>query len=169
MSTVIKLQLNAATPIQLKIVRYDGPGPRGYSAYEIAVSLGFVGTEAEWLESLKGESGAGNILSRPAGENISGNRLVYVLNGEVFYYDPEGPYEPTGVSINAALTGDDVDVVMFGPANVPGWGLTPGTMYYAGPNGVISDTPAVAGRVQQIGTAEDSDTLFVNIQQPIIL
>ena len=29
-------------------------GPRGYSAYEIAVQHGFVGTEEEWLESLRG-------------------------------------------------------------------------------------------------------------------
>lgn len=36
------------------------PGPQGEegdSAYEIAVANGFVGTEAEWLESLKGEPG----------------------------------------------------------------------------------------------------------------
>ena len=32
-------------------------GSRGYSAYEIAVQNGFVGTEEEWLESLKGETG----------------------------------------------------------------------------------------------------------------
>ena len=32
-------------------------GRRGYSAYEVAVQNGFVGTEEEWLESLKGESG----------------------------------------------------------------------------------------------------------------
>lgn len=32
-------------------------GTRGYSAYEIAVQNGFVGTENEWLESLKGEQG----------------------------------------------------------------------------------------------------------------
>lgn len=30
---------------------------RGYSAYEIAVQNGFSGTEAAWLESLKGEKG----------------------------------------------------------------------------------------------------------------
>lgn len=29
----------------------------GKSAYEIAVAHGFEGTEAEWLESLKGEDG----------------------------------------------------------------------------------------------------------------
>jgi hypothetical protein len=32
-------------------------GPRGYSAYEVALQNGFVGTEEEWLASLKGEQG----------------------------------------------------------------------------------------------------------------
>ena len=37
----------------------DGaPGADGKSAYDIAVDNGFVGTEAEWLESLKGADGA---------------------------------------------------------------------------------------------------------------
>ena len=32
-------------------------GARGYSAYEIAVQEGYVGTETEWLASLKGATG----------------------------------------------------------------------------------------------------------------
>ena len=32
-------------------------GPDGKSAYEVAVDAGYVGTEEEWLESLKGEDG----------------------------------------------------------------------------------------------------------------
>lgn len=32
-------------------------GPRGYSAYEVAVQNGFVGTEAQWLASLVGPAG----------------------------------------------------------------------------------------------------------------
>lgn len=35
----------------------SGTGTSGKSAYEIAVDNGFVGTETEWLESLKGEQG----------------------------------------------------------------------------------------------------------------
>ena len=38
-----------------------GGGAAGASAYEIAVSNGFEGTEAEWLESLKGEQGVQGI------------------------------------------------------------------------------------------------------------
>lgn len=33
------------------------PALNGESAYDIAIRNGFVGTEAEWLESLKGERG----------------------------------------------------------------------------------------------------------------
>ena len=36
----------------------SGSGTAGKSAYEIAVDNGFVGTETEWLESLKGKQGA---------------------------------------------------------------------------------------------------------------
>lgn len=42
----------------LRQIRVAGPvGPGGPSAYEVAVSLGFEGTEAEWLESLRGPEG----------------------------------------------------------------------------------------------------------------
>lgn len=34
------------------------PGPEGKSAYQVAVQNGFVGTEAQWLASLKGAQGA---------------------------------------------------------------------------------------------------------------
>lgn len=47
---------------------YDLPGTPPYrfgaSAYEIAVANGFVGTEAEWLESLKGSGGTGSSAAK---------------------------------------------------------------------------------------------------------
>ena len=38
-----------------------GSGTAGKSAYEIAVDNGFIGTETEWLESLKGADGADGV------------------------------------------------------------------------------------------------------------
>ena len=32
-------------------------GPKGYSAYDIAVQNGYIGTQEKWLESLKGDKG----------------------------------------------------------------------------------------------------------------
>ena len=42
-------------------------GAQGLSAYDIAVANGFVGTEAEWLESLKSIT---NLVTSGFGENI---------------------------------------------------------------------------------------------------
>src|SRR5690606_6590433 len=50
----------------------QGPaGPAGASAYEVAVSNGFTGTEADWLASLKGDKGdRGDVGPQgPAGDN----------------------------------------------------------------------------------------------------
>lgn len=48
--------------IQIKLVKGDrgndgDPGEDGDSAYIIAVNNGFIGTETDWLESLKGKDG----------------------------------------------------------------------------------------------------------------
>lgn len=53
-----------------------GIDARGKSAYQIAVENGFVGTEQEWLESLKGESG------EYAGKGLSAYEIA-VKNGFV--------------------------------------------------------------------------------------
>lgn len=43
---------------QLRLIRVAGPlGPGGPSAYEVAVANGFIGTEEEWLASLRGPPG----------------------------------------------------------------------------------------------------------------
>lgn len=59
-------------------------GPQGESAYQIAVRNGFVGTQAEWLASLKGEkgdpgTGTGQIPSTP----------------------PQGHYKVTNIYVNS--------------------------------------------------------------------
>ena len=43
----------------------SGSGAAGKSAYEIAVDNGFVGTETEWLESLKGAEGTNGATFTP--------------------------------------------------------------------------------------------------------
>ena len=49
---------NALTDINQRIVNAGGiQGERGYSAYEVAVSNGFAGTEGDWLQSLGGAQG----------------------------------------------------------------------------------------------------------------
>ena len=54
----------------------------GKSAYDIAVDNGFVGTEQEWLESLKGESGSNltidDLYQRAVAEGFEGTMLEFI-------------------------------------------------------------------------------------------
>ena len=58
---------NNVDPILGKWLEYtsSGSGTAGKSAYEIAVDNGFVGTETEWLESLKGAEGTNGATFTP--------------------------------------------------------------------------------------------------------
>ncbi len=67
----IAFTLTACTPIA-----------RGKSAYELAVDHGYKGTEAEWLESLKGESGQ-NGLDGKDGVNFNDGYTVVDLYREM--------------------------------------------------------------------------------------
>ena len=55
---VLAVLLGALFALSLAGVAACGESEAGKSAYEIAVEHGFEGTEAEWLESLKGKDGA---------------------------------------------------------------------------------------------------------------
>ena len=51
-----RLVVRAPEPAIVRIAT-GAPGNDGASAYEVAVANGFVGTEAEWLDSLQGPPG----------------------------------------------------------------------------------------------------------------
>lgn len=65
-------------------------GKQGLSAYEIAVKNGFIGTEQEWLDSLKAESYEpyDSIYEFP---NIGSPKIIYVDNQEsrIYRWDAE--------------------------------------------------------------------------------
>ena len=65
----------------------------GYSAYEVAVQNGFVGTEAEWLASLKGAKGDTGAQG-PQGE--TGPAGATGPQGETGATGPQGPKGDTG-------------------------------------------------------------------------
>ncbi len=51
----------------------------GKSAYEVAVENGFVGTEAQWLESLKGEDGVAGATDRQVQKETLETRVPRAL------------------------------------------------------------------------------------------
>ena len=57
--------INLQKAIDDGLIGGGGSGAAGKSAYEIAVDNGFVGTETEWLESLKGAEGTNGATFTP--------------------------------------------------------------------------------------------------------
>lgn len=79
-------------------------GDTGDSAYEEAVALGFVGTEAEWIASLKGEKGD------PGDSGAVFLELKTVSNRQVITYNGE---QITGAEIDAMYLSGALPVVEY--------------------------------------------------------
>ena len=81
----LRLALSGETAIDATsvVLPYYAKGDPGESAYQIAVDRGFVGTEEEWLQSLKGQTGATGATGPqgPQGEpGVSGGMLFPVMD-----------------------------------------------------------------------------------------
>ena len=63
-----------------------GYGANGRSAYEVAVALGFEGTEEEWLDSLKGEKGTDYILTDQDKQDIADIINASIVDGNEVKY-----------------------------------------------------------------------------------
>ena len=103
-------------------------GEAGKSAYDIAVENGFVGTEAEWLESLRGPQGEQGEKG-DAGENgttptITINEDGYwVINGVVTDVKAEGEQGPQGEPGEDGADGRPGSQGPQGPAGDDGVGI----------------------------------------------
>lgn len=79
-----------------------GEGADGASAYEVAVANGFVGTEAEWLESLVGPAGADGDTGPAGADGATGPQGPKGDTGDT---GPQGPQGPPGVDGGAGSVG----------------------------------------------------------------
>lgn len=92
----------------------------GKSAYAIAVSHGFKGTEQEWLDSLRGQQGPEGVPGPPGPPGEPGRNGIDGLNGE---RGLQGPPGPPGAPGKDGLNGDP------GPKGEPGKDGKPFTYY----------------------------------------
>ena len=89
----------------------------GYSAYEIAVQNGFVGTEAEWLASLKGDTGATGAQGPQGPTGPQGETGATGPQGPQGEQGIQGPEGPQGIQGPAGPQGEA------GPTYTAGTGI----------------------------------------------
>lgn len=115
---------------------------------------------------------AGANVTATAGLAISSGRLITVTAGTAVYFDADDPAilgRVTGISLTSATIGNPVTIATGGPVTVAGWGLTPGSPYFAGPNGTVTPFGGVApgAAVVHVGHTISTDTLILAVTQHV--
>ena len=110
---------------------------------------------------------SGNI-TRVAGEDIGGNRAI---RSDGFYADNTDNLDLAssciGISIGAVSTSQSISIKITGIMTEPTWSWASSSPVYLGINGVLTQTPPIAGYVQQLGIALSATELLIEVEQPI--
>lgn len=110
-----------------------------------------------------------------AGEVLGGHRVVTIgADGLAYYADNATSPVPNGalwVTVGAALAGELVQVVTFGPITEPSWNWIPNRPVFLGTNGMLTQTaPTGPGRfLARVGVARAVDTLHVERFPSVVL
>lgn len=118
----------------------------------------------------RGEIGpaGGSAFTAPAGETLSGHRVVQLIDGQAYYCDADNPDHAgtaIGLTTGAALIGDEATIQTLGNLIEPSWSWTPGPVYL-GSQGQLTQTPA-GMFLQQIGVALSTTSININPQLAI--
>lgn len=132
-------------------------GMPGRSAYELAVSRGFVGTLDEFLSLYRIE----------AGEILSSNCFVTVAtDGRLVRADAGSGLAATAFVRESAAAGELA--ILYPGQFANGYsGLQTGKAVYLGAAGQITQTIPASGLHQELGQAVSNDTIRIEIQTPV--
>lgn len=106
-----------------------------------------------------------------ATEPIGGHRIVKAVVGGCAYADSSSISDINtviGITESAYSIGDSVQIRLSGEVTEPSWNFTIGSVYL-GINGLLTQTAPTIGFIQQIGIATSSNTILINIKQPIVI
>ena len=116
---------------------------------------------------------ASSFVTYPADIAISGHRIVRSNQlGRALYADSSTLADANaviGLTLNAALAGDPVNIQVAGEVQEPSWSWTVGLPVFLGANGLPTQVATVTGFQLIVGVATASDRLVLGIKQPIIL
>lgn len=117
-----------------------------------------------WNELAGG--GSGSLLELEAGEDLVAGTPVYASANKVFAASSASNPNVLGLVRDNVLNTFTAKIVTSGSITLAG--LTAGVPYFVG-TGVITSTAPSSGYVIRVGTAVKSDTLIVNVEEPILL
>ena len=122
----------------------------------------------------KGADGlpGGSTLSYPAGEVLSGHRMVVLENGELFYASKDVAAHATkvlGMTVGATMQSEIAEVQTGGEIVEPSWAWTLDVPVWLSVNGLLSQVPPTSGFSLIIGFPISSTKLLIRISEPLFL
>lgn len=106
-----------------------------------------------------------------ASSNFGGQRII-AFNGVDYFYasylTPLDSIKAIGISKNAASVGTELKIQTLGNLTDPSftWGI--GTILFLGDNGLLTNTPPVAGLFWELAKVISQNTICFNPKSPII-
>ena len=155
-------------------LNYDIYGPKASGAWGVGVSL--IGADgAAGPIGPMGPPGpsAGALVTANAAITISAIRAVKLdSSGEVIYSTNDQTYadaQTIGITLTAASVGDPVDILTFGEVADPSITFSIDSDIFLGLNGALTDVAPITGMYLRLGKIIKTQTLFIDIEQTIIL
>jgi hypothetical protein len=140
------------------------PGDQKTGVVEVSTNLVFTGSI----------SGIAN--ERPAitaGEVLSALRIIAVDNDGYGYYADPADQESTrrilGMTLEAHGSGQLAQLLREGRHQDPAWSFDVTKRLFLGANGIITQVAPATGISVVLGHVQTPDTIFLNIEKPIIL
>lgn len=113
------------------------------------------------------------IVTYPAGVPISGHRAVTILADGLVYYADHDTLDDIpnvmGISMNAAVEGDPVDILVFGEMIEPSWSWTERRAIFLGSAGHLTQAPPTTGFLMEVGFAVTPQKIMVELKPAIVL
>ena len=108
-----------------------------------------------------------------AAENLSALRIVALNFDNTVSYASSSNLDQAnrvkGLTVGSALDGESVEIIEEGPYTDESWDWGTNQAVFLRENGTLSIIPPTEGFYMQVAQSETSDTLYINIQTPILL
>ncbi len=148
-----------------------------YKDYKLTISKGALaisinrGTQGpQGPPGIPGPSG-GQAIQRLAGQNLSSGRAVVLEGNLAYYFDPLDSAHIgrlVGVTLNAALTGDTVNIQIAGEVTDAAFAFTADAPVFVGAAGVLTSATPTAGIIQPIGVAVAANKVVLHVITPFL-
>lgn len=113
-----------------------------------------------------------DVMSFPAGTNLSGHRVVQLVDNSAVVLsstDALASCAAIGVTEGAASVGTEARVRVRGLLQEPSWSWLVGRPVFCGLNGLLTQEAPMTGFSLIVGVATSATSIYIDVKQPYIL